>query len=67
MGKNDNDDVFIGILGVLGIVGVTWLGLEILKSFSKKEVVYDCPVCNYPITFGIEQCPNCHSKLTWPK
>ncbi len=67
MSKKDKDDLSEGILGVLGVIGVTWLGLEILKSFSKREVVYDCPVCKYSIKFGVNQCPNCHSILDWPK
>lgn len=67
MSKKEKDDASEGILGVLGVIGVTWLGLEILKSFSKKEIVYDCPVCRFSIKYGEQRCPNCNSVLEWPK
>lgn len=67
MGKKDKNDITEGILNALGAIGVTWLGLEILKSLSKKEVVYDCPVCNFSVKYGVHKCPNCHSILEWPK
>lgn len=57
----DND-----FLKLLAVLGGAWMGVEILKSFSKKETVYDCPVCKYSIKFGTSQCPNCNSKLEWP-
>lgn len=67
MTKKKKDDIADGLLGALGVIGVTWLGLEILKSFSKKEIVYDCPVCHYSIKYGVHKCPNCNSILEWPK
>ena len=66
MAKNKKDEVSEGIVGALAILGGAWLGAEILKSFSKKETVYDCPVCKYAVKFGTSHCPNCHSKLSWP-
>lgn len=67
MSKKHKDDISEGILSVLGVLGVTWLGVEILKSFSKKEVVYDCPVCLYSVKYGVHTCSNCNSILDWPK
>jgi len=61
-----NKDLAEALLGAIAIISGSLLAVEILKSLSKKETVYDCPVCNYPIKFGTNQCPNCNSKLTWP-
>ncbi len=65
MAKNKND-IGNGILSALAIIGGALLSVEILKSLSKKETVYDCPVCKYDVKYGTLECPNCHSKLSWP-
>lgn len=66
MAKNNKGDGSSGLLTALAVLGGAWLSIEILKSFSKKETVYDCPVCKYAVKFGTTECPNCHSKLSWP-
>jgi len=66
MPRKKDDSIFEGILGAFAIIGGAWLGIEILKSISKKEIVYDCPVCKFPVKYGINSCPNCNSKLSWP-
>ena len=66
MAKKKKDDIGDKILGALAIFGGAWLSVEILKSLSKKETVYDCPVCKFSIKYGTDVCPNCHSKLSWP-
>lgn len=67
MANNKSGDIADGILGAIAIIGATWLGIEILKSLSKKETVYSCPVCNFSIKYGTQRCPNCNSLLTWPE
>jgi len=64
--RKRNDSFGDELLKAVALIGGTWLGIEILKSLSKKEIVYDCPVCRYPVKFGTAVCPNCHSNLSWP-
>ena len=59
------DDIGSAILAGLAILGGALIFSEILKAASKKITVYSCPKCNYDVTFGTTECPNCHSHLTW--
>ena len=43
-----------------------WLFLLLIRTFGKKKICYDCPVCNYnEVEYGTDQCPNCKHYLSW--
>ena len=46
-------------LGILGGMPITTL-LSALFSPNPK-----CPVCNKPISQGVNPCPHCHTVLKW--
>lgn len=63
-----NDDSFLkGLLFLSGLVGGTYVLNEILKKNSTKVTYYKCPVCKTLVKWNTNPCPNCNSKLTWPK